>query len=110
MRLKLAQLLQSLFFEGKCSPWTNLIVKIKKRKGEGSAEAQQIGVREALIQMVEDSDHCVRMCMAKIVSSLYLDTKWGRPQQRSCDSHVLLLPRKEQESVFERVTETFTKS
>lgn len=110
VRLKLAQLLQTLFLQGKCSSWTNLIVKSKKKKGEGPAEVQELSVREALIQMVEDTDHCVRMCMAKIVSSLYLDTKLGRPLQQSCDSHVLLLPRKEQESVFERVTETLHKA
>ena len=110
VRLKLAQLLQTLFLQGKCSSWTNLIVKSKKKKGEGPAEVQEIGVREALIKMVEDSDHCVRMSMAKIVSSLYLDTKQGSPLPDSCDSHVLLLPMKEQESIFERVTETLHKA
>ena len=96
--------------EGKSRPWTNVIIKSKKRKSEGSPESRMIDVREALIQMVDDSDHCVRMCMAKIVSSLYLDVNQMETYCQSVEAALPLLPRKEQESIFEKVSQTLTKA
>ena len=111
VRLKLAKLLQTLFMEGKSSPWTNVIIKSKKRKSEGgSPDSKTIKVREALIQMVNDSDHCVRMCVAKIVSSLYLDVHRMEAYYQSVEATLPLLPRREQESIFEKVSQTLTKA
>ncbi len=110
VRLKLAELLQTLLLQGKCSPWTNVVVKVKKKRGEVAAETRVIDVKEALIQMVEDKDHCVRMCLAKIVSSLYLDPCRVEAYYKSTQEAPPLLPRNEQESIFEKVSQSLTKA
>ena len=57
-------------------------------------------LRSAVIRMVNDQDHSVRMYMARVVSSLYREGKgaWS------------LLPRPEQEEVFQQVSEMLKKA
>ncbi len=110
VRLTLAKLLQTLYLNGKGSQWTNVVIKGKKKKGEGKTEQRKIVVREALIEMVEDADHCVRMFMAKIVSSLYLDPHRVEGYYQSMLDAPPLLPRNEQEIIFEKVSQMLTKA
>lgn len=106
----LAKLLQKLYLKGKSLPWTSIIVKNKKKRGEGSPVCRNVSVGEALIQMVDDGDHCVRMCMAKMVSSLYLDAHQMDGYYQSPNTSVPLLPRKEQESIYGKILDTLNKA
>jgi len=76
-----------------------------KRKGETRGTPDEVPARQALLQMLEDSDHCVRMCMARMVPALYLDTR-----ARASGRPLMLLPRKEQEDVFSEIHETLKKA
>ena len=109
MRLKLAQVLQALFEGDSSNTWTSIVVKKRRKKGEAPIE-QFLSLRDALIQMVNDSDHCVRMYMARSIATLFLEWSGGESCDRSDVSHVTLLPREEQESIFEKVSEMLKKA
>ena len=61
---------------------------------------ESLPLRAALVQMVNDLDHSVRMYMAKAVSSLHHGGQgvWS------------LLPRPDQEEVFQQVSEMLKKA
>ncbi len=62
---------------------------------------------EALVHMVNDSSHCVRMHMATVVAVLYYSrtsSKWVELGMGP------LLPRAEQEEVFQQVTKMLQKA
>ena len=59
---------------------------------------------------MNDSDHCVRVYMARSIATLFLEGCGSESCDRSVVSHVTLLPKEEQESIFENVSEMLKKA
>lgn len=105
VRLKLAQVIQTLFEEDRASLWSKIIVKKKRKKGDVSSELL-LSPKEALVLMINDSDHYVRMYMAQTIATLFVKGC----STESCDGHVTLLHKEEQEGIFENVSKMLKKS
>ena len=72
VRMKLVNLLTSLQAADKEGVWSGL--SQRKRKRTQSQESQVVSAKEALVMMVNDSDHGVRMHVAKAITSLFMTT------------------------------------
>ena len=80
--------------------WAWIDTTRKRRSVKDGGEGEKvISLKDAMISLVDDLDHGVRMYMASGVTSLfYCDSS-----KESHVSHVTLLPREEQEVVYQRV-------
>ena len=83
--------------EGKWA-WIEAMRKRRSPKSGGSGE-RITTLKDALISLCNDADHAVRMHMASAITTLFFRDS----TERSCDRHVTLLPRKEQEEVYEQI-------
>ena len=106
MRIKLAHLIQELFEHDRSCNWTTITVKKRKKKGE-SFEESSLNLRDALVQMVNDVDHGVRMHMASAIATLFVAEN---NRSRSCAGHVTLLSHNEQEKTYETIEQMLHKA
>ena len=100
VRIELARLIQAMLEvdrEGKWA-WIDAIRK-KRSPREGGSGERTTSLKDALISLCNDVDHGVRMHMSTAITSLF----FYNVSEGSCDSHVTLLPRKEQEKVYEQI-------
>ena len=74
---------------------------VRKRRGakDGGEGEKSTSLKDAMVSLVNDVDHGVRMHMASAVTSLF----FCDGSKKSHDSHVMLLPRDEQEKVYQQV-------
>ena len=107
VRVNLIDLLTSLYAVDRDNAWTSLTLKKKKRSS--SQAPGVVSVKQALVMMVNDSDHVVRMHVATAITSLYVAATVGGAQATTpSTSHdrLVLLSCAGQEETFERVLET----
>ena len=78
--------------------WVDAVRKKRSSKDEGEGE-KMTSLKDAMISLANDVDHGVRMHMASAVTSLFFCDS----SKKSHDSHVMLLPREEQEKVYQQV-------
>lgn len=106
VRLRLVDLLSSLHSADREGKWTDLTSKKRKRSDRGSQEAPTLSVRQALVKMVNDSDHAVRMHVAVAITSLFV-TCQPMPHLSGPGSQdsVVLLSSQSQEETFQQVLE-----
>lgn len=107
-RLKLVDLLSSLHVADRDGTWTCLTSK--RRKKSDVQESKNLTVRQALIKIVNDSDHAVRMHVAKAITFLFVTTSKttalaNRLSVPVSHDSVVLLSRQTQEQTFEEVLE-----
>ena len=98
--MKLVDLLTSIYAADSAAAWSNLKQRRKKRStGQSDPKDLNMSVRQALIKMVNDSDHVLRMHVARAVTTLYFTARGGIhtsritnkvSEIRSCDRMVLL--------------------
>lgn len=109
VRVKLVDLLTSLHAADWEGTWTSLTQRRRKRASTQS-ESHTTTIRHALITMVNDSDHSVRMHVARAITSLFsrsvvqTGTTNGLSEPMSHD-RVMLLSNKDQEDTFQEVLE-----
>lgn len=90
--MKLVDLLTSVHAADGAAVWSSL--KQKKKRGAAD-DPQSVSVRQAIVKMVNDSDHMMRMYMARAVTNLFTTAKSGvhanqMSESRSCDTIPLL--------------------
>ena len=108
VRLKFVDLLVSLHAADREGVWSSLKQRRRKRtQSQKVPESQVVTAREALVAMVNDSDHGVRMHVAKAITSLYVTTTKDRSPSSRQSSHdtVTLLSCNAQEKTFRQVYE-----
>ena len=73
----------------------------RKRRSpkEGGAGDKTTSLKDAMISLLNDADHRVRMHMATAVTSLF----FCGGCEESHDSQVTLIPRKDQESIYDKI-------
>ena len=74
---------------------------VRKRRGskDGGEGERKTNLKDAMVSLANDVDHGVRMHMASAVTSLF----FCDDSTKSHDSHVMLLPREEQEKIYQQV-------
>ena len=113
MRLKLVDLLKCLHSADRDAVWSSLCLRRKKKSAAHSdpQELDTLSPRQALVTMVNDGDHMIRMHVAKAITSLFVapgdSTVSGGGCNPSRDGTVLL-SRAAQEQTFEQVMEMLT--
>ena len=104
VRLSLVKLLTSLHSADRDSTWTHLTPK--KRKKSDTQDSQSLTVPQAVVRMVNDVDHAVRMHVAACITSLFIATTKATNQIPGLVSHdVVLLSRQNQNKMFKEVLE-----
>lgn len=100
VRIELAQLIQAMLEADREGKWA-WIDALKKRRSpkEGAPGERTTSLKDALISLCNDVDHGVRMHMSTAITSLF----FYNVSEGSCDSHVTLLPRQEQEKVYQQI-------
>lgn len=102
VRLKLVEFMASLYAVDIDGSWTSL----QQRKRKGQPEPEPVSVRRALVQMVDDADHAVRMHIGGAITSLYA-SKLPVGESTACESSSFqLFDRKKQEETFEGIMES----
>lgn len=104
VRLKLVDLLTSLHAADMHGSWSSLVQRKKKK---GPSNSSPVTVCQAMIRMVNDVDHAVRMNVARAVTALFLSP--ARSRVSDCarvTSTVLLLDQKGQEETFHQVMDS----
>ena len=100
VRIQLARLVQAMLEADRGEEWAWIDAVRKRRSSKDGGEGERMtSLKDAMVSLANDVDHGVRMHMASAVTSLFFcgDSK------KSHDSHVMLLPREEQEKVYEQV-------
>ena len=70
---------------------------IKRRSSkEGAAGEKVTRLKDAMLSLAKDNDHGVRMHVAHAITTLFYSDE-------SHDSHVILLPQKEQQKVYDKI-------
>ena len=96
VRTRLAGLVQALLETDRKGKWA-WIDPIKRRSSkEGAAGEKVTDLKDAMLSLAKDGDHGVRMHMAYAITTLFYSDE-------SHDSHVTLLPRKEQQKVYDKI-------
>ena len=110
--MRLVDLLVSLHGADSAGAWSALTKRKRKKSKPGgpSQEPPSLSVQQALIKMVNDSDHTMRMRVAQAVASLFLSTgKESAHTSRAsdlplpCDEGRVSLSRAHQENIFQQV-------
>lgn len=110
VRLRLVDLLTSLYAADRESSWTSLI---PRKKPQPSSDSQKVQIRQALVMMIDDDDHSVRMHVAKAITSLFLTAAVGGVLEKPTNAltgtvsrdNAVLLSLKGQEICFRDVLE-----
>ena len=110
VRLKLADLLTSLHTADSTNTWTSLTQRKGKKRTEPH-NVESVSVGRALLHMVNDSDHQVRMHVAGAVTTLFHTTASSsthtRPANQLSESRshdgMVLLSRAGQEETFKQI-------
>ena len=80
--------------------WACIDAVRKRQSSKDGGEGERVtSLKDAMVSLANDVDHGVRMHMASAVTSLF----FCADSKKSHDSHVMLLPREEQEKVYEQV-------
>ncbi len=103
--MKLVDLLTSLHAVDREGTWSSL--SERKRKRAQPQESKTVTTKEALVTMVNDSDHGVRMHVAKAITSLYITATKSKSPAKTASTHPLLtlLSCGAQEKTFKQVFE-----
>lgn len=104
VRLKLVDLLTSLHAADMQCTWTSLM----QRKKKAHPDPSPVTIRQALVRIVNDVDHAVRMHVASSVTSLFLFSVHvrSRGDDRTLARNVVLLDRRRQEETFHQVMDS----
>ena len=84
----------------RASEWAWIDAMRKRRSSKDRGEGERVtSLKDAMVSLANDVDHSVRMHMASAVTSLFFcdDSK------KSHDGHVMLLPREEQDKIYQQV-------
>ena len=96
MRVELACLIQALLEADRKGKWVWIDTVKRQSSKEGSSRDKVLNLKDVVVSMANDDDHRVRMHMATAITTLFYC-------HEARDSHVVLLPRKEQEKVYEKI-------
>lgn len=114
IRMKLVDLLTFIYAADSAAAWSGLKQR-RKRRGAAQSDPKDlsVSVRQALIKMVNNSDHVMRMHVASAITKLYFMAR-GRvhtsrvsnqvSKVQSCD-RMILLSCAQQEETFQEIYE-----
>lgn len=115
VRLKLVDLLSSLYAVDRENTWSSLTQRKKKKQRSESLGPHIVSARQALVAMVNDGDHAVRMHVARAITNLFIARFRSRSSERRVSEssgvlsmsrqRIVLLSCKEQEETFQKVLE-----
>ena len=100
VRIQLARLVQVMLEADRGGEWAWIDAARKRRSSKDGGEGERVtSLKDAMVSLANDVDHGVRMHMASAVTSLF----FCGDSEKSHDSHVTLLPREEQEKIYQQV-------
>lgn len=99
VRIELACLIKAMFEADRSGQWAWIDATRKRRSPKEGGDREKMSLKDAMISLLHDADHGVRMHMATTITTLF----FCDGSKESHDSHVTLLPRQEQEKVYDQI-------